>query len=40
MAWAAADSAKMEAERRQQLEEQERADFEFALALSKAESGA
>ena len=38
LAWAAADSAKIEAERQRKLEEQEKADFEFALALSRAET--
>lgn len=38
LAWAAADGQKTEAERVRKLAEQEKADFEFALALSKAES--
>lgn len=38
LAWATADSAMIEDERRKKLEQQEKADFEFALALSRAES--
>lgn len=38
LAWAAADSARIEEDRRKKLEEQEKADFEFALALSRAET--
>lgn len=40
LAWAKADSERVESERRRKLAEQEKADFEFALALSKAESNA
>ncbi|XP_067931665.1 epidermal growth factor receptor substrate 15-like 1 isoform X2 [Watersipora subatra] len=36
--WAKAESEKSEVERKKRLAEQEKADFEFALALSKAES--
>ena len=38
MQWAKLESEKAEAERKKRLAEQEKADFEFALALSKAES--
>jgi len=38
LSWAQSDGEKLEAERKRRLAEQEKADFEFALALSKAES--
>ena len=37
MAWAAADSVKLEQERRRKAELQEKADLEMAIALSKSE---
>lgn len=36
--WAKTESEKVEAERKKRLADQEKADFEFALALSKAGS--
>jgi epidermal growth factor receptor substrate 15 len=40
VAWAAADSVRVEEERKQRLQQQEQADLEFALALSRSEATA